>query len=48
MNSKAGVMAGRKTADTDTRAGAGARSIEQRAVADLIPYANNARTHRWC
>ncbi len=38
-------MAGRKTADTDTRAGAGARPIEQRAVADLIPYANNARTH---
>ncbi|KJS44337.1 MAG: DNA methylase [Roseovarius sp. BRH_c41] len=38
-------MAGRKTANTDTRAGAGARSIEQRAVADLIPYANNARSH---
>ncbi|MBW4976446.1 ParB N-terminal domain-containing protein [Roseovarius mucosus] len=40
-------MAEHKTANTDTRAGAGAgvRSIEQRAVADLIPYANNARTH---
>ncbi|TNE57499.1 MAG: hypothetical protein EP341_04030, partial [Sphingomonadales bacterium] len=23
----------------------GARSVEQRAVADLVPYARNARTH---
>ncbi|EAQ26838.1 site-specific DNA-methyltransferase [Roseovarius sp. 217] len=38
-------MTKRKTANTAARVGAGARSIDQRAVADLIPYANNARTH---
>ena len=38
---------GKQTADQFEHAGSqlGARSLEQRAVADLIPYARNARTH---
>ena len=38
-------MAKRAAADFEVKAQPGARAIEQRAVADLIPYANNARTH---
>ncbi len=38
-------MAKRTAAEFDEVETVGARSIEQRAVSDLIPYANNARTH---
>jgi hypothetical protein len=38
-------MAKRRTAAFDDDIGQGARSIEHRPVSDLIPYANNARTH---
>jgi hypothetical protein len=38
-------MAKRAAADFEVEAQPGARAIAQRAVADLIPYANNARTH---
>ncbi len=41
----AGVMAKRRDDQFDGMAAAGARVIAQRAVSDLIPYANNARTH---
>ena len=39
-------MAKQAAAKTDDRAAQrGARSVAQRAVSELIPYANNARTH---
>lgn len=38
-------MAKRRTDHFDAECAPGARSIDHRAVADLIPYANNARTH---
>jgi DNA modification methylase len=38
-------MAKRAAADFEAEAQPGARAIEQRSLADLIPYANNARTH---
>ncbi|WP_297767767.1 site-specific DNA-methyltransferase [uncultured Roseovarius sp.] len=38
-------MAKQLAADFEAETQPGARSIEQRTVADLIPYANNARTH---
>ncbi|MCQ0972063.1 site-specific DNA-methyltransferase [Paracoccus sp. TK19116] len=38
-------MAGQNTITDNTRPFAGARDLTRRAVADLIPYANNARTH---
>ena len=38
-------MAKQTAADFEAEWQPGARTIEQRAVSDLIPYANNARTH---
>src|SRR6056297_4158940 len=38
-------MAKRAAADFEADTQRSARAIAQRAVADLIPYANNARTH---
>ncbi|SMX37431.1 site-specific DNA-methyltransferase [Maliponia aquimaris] len=38
-------MAKRTAEEFDGMAAAGARAIEQRPVADLVPYARNARTH---
>src|SRR6056297_1328987 len=42
---RGGGMAKQTAADFEAETQPGARAIEQRAVADLIPYANNARTH---
>jgi DNA modification methylase len=38
-------MAKQAAADFEVETQPGARAIEQRSLADLIPYANNARTH---